>query len=167
MTLARSALLALAAIPIVSNASGAADQRVSATGRWHVDFARSSTPGGRHPESVTLDIVTDDERTYEATETVVENDGKIRTERIKAQYDGSPYPVEGSPDQITISMTRLANGSKYIKLDTPLGFRAATLCSLSDDFNVMTCDADLTDPQGRITPARSVYVRDTPGQPSR
>jgi hypothetical protein len=64
-------------------------------------------------------------------------------------------------------MTRLANGSKYIKLDTPLGFRAATLCSLSDDFNVMTCDADLTDPQGRITPARSVYVRDTPGQPSR
>jgi len=167
MTLARSALLALAAIPIVSNASGAADQRVSATGRWHVDFARSSTPGGRHPESVTLDIVTDDERTYEATETIVENDGKMRIEHSKAEYDDNPYPVEGSPYQITISMSRLANGSKYIKLDTALGFRAATLCSLSNDFNVMTCDTDFTDPQGRITPARSVYVRDTPGQPSR
>ena len=132
-----------------------------------MDFDRSVVASEPGPWSVTLDVIRDDEQAYEATETVVERDGKIRTEHVKAEYDGKTYPVEGSPIQATVSMERLAAGSKYIKLSTPLGFHAAMLCSLSDDFNVMTCDTMFKDPQGRITPTRSVYVRNTPGQPSR
>ena len=132
-----------------------------------MDFDRSDVPYGPRPNSVMLDVVRDDEQAYEATETVVQRDGKIRSEHIKAEYDGKPYSVEGSPIQTSVSLERLAAGSKYIKLSTPLGFSAAMLCSLSDDLNLMTCDTMFTDLQGRITPAKSVYVRDAPGQPRR
>jgi hypothetical protein len=167
MKFARCALLLVASVAMATNASGAADQPVSSQGRWHVDFDRSDVPYGPRPNSVMLDVVRDDEQAYEATETVVQPDGKIRTEQIKAEYDGKPHAVEGSPDHITISMTRLAEDRRYIKLDTPNGFHAAMLCSFSDDLKVMTCDTMFTDPQGRITPAKSVYVRDAPGQPRR
>ena len=167
MKLACCALVVVTGVATVANASGAADQPKSSQGRWHVDFDRSVVASEPGPWSVTLDVIRDDEQAYEATETVVERDGKIRTEHVKAEYDGKTYPVEGSPIQATVSMERLAAGSKYIKVSTPLGFHAAMLCSLSDDFNVMTCDTMFTDPQGRITPARSVYVRNTPGQPRR
>jgi hypothetical protein len=163
----RGTIVALAVLAITMLPADAADQPISSEGRWHVDFDRSDVPYGPRPNSVMLDVVRDDEQAYEATETVVQPDGKIRTEQIKAEYDGKPHAVEGSPDHITISMTRLAEDRRYIKLDTPNGFHAAMLCSFSDDLKVMTCDTMFTDPQGRITPAKSVYVRDAPGQPRR
>jgi hypothetical protein len=147
--------------------ASAADQPISSVGHWHVDFDRSAVASEPHPKSVTLDVIRDDERAYEATETVVELDGKTRTEHIEVEYDGNPHPVEGSPSQTTMSITRSAESSRYIKLNTPIGFHAEMLCTLSRDLNVMTCDEMITDPKGGITPAKSVYVRDTPGQPSR
>jgi hypothetical protein len=170
MRVAGGALLSLAGLAILANAgfsADAADQPISSKGHWHVDFDRSSSQYGPHPKSVTLDVISDDERTYEATETVVEIGGKIRTEHIKVEYDGKPYPIEGSPDHITISMTRLTAASRRIELNTPIGFHAVIACSLSDDLNVMTCDETDTDPKGRRTSAKSVYVRDTSNDPSR
>jgi hypothetical protein len=161
------ALVGFAALATTELRAGAADQPVSSVGHWHVDFDRSVVASEPHPRSVTLDVIRDDEQAYEATETVVEPDGKIRTEHIEAEYNGKPHTVEGSPEQITMSITRSVEGSRYIKLNTRIGFHAEILCTLSRDLNVMTCDEMITDPKGGITPAKSVYVRDTPSHPSR
>src|SRR5438132_14368315 len=106
MKLARSALLAVAEIAAVANAGGASDQPISSKGHWHVDFDQSSFPFASHPHSVTLEVMRDDEQVYEATETVVERDGKITSRHMKAEDDGKSYPVEGSPDHIMMSITR-------------------------------------------------------------
>ena len=163
----RGALFASAALAIAVLPADAADQPMSLEGRWHADFDRSVVASEPHPKAVTLDVTRDDEQAYEATETVVALDGKIRTEHIKAAYDGKPYPVEGSPNHTTVSMTRLAEDGRYVTLDTPIGFHGAILCSLSGDLDPMTCDEMFTDPKGRITSGRIVYVRDTRGQPNR
>jgi hypothetical protein len=170
MRVARRTSLALAGLTALANTglrAGAADQPISSEGHWHVDFDRSSSPYGPHPKSVMLNVIRDDERTYEATETVVEIGGKIRTEHMKAGYDGKFYPIEGSPSHITFSMMRLTAASKRIEANTPNGFHSVIVCTLSDDLNVMTCEENDKDPKGRRTSAKSVYVRDTPNHPSR
>jgi hypothetical protein len=133
---------------------------VSTKGHWHADFARSTNPWGARPESVTLDIMVDDETRYEATETIVRYDGTTHREVIKATYDGRSYPVEGSPHHVTISLRRLPSGMRQIKLEAPGGFRAVILCGLSADRGAMTCDETDTAPDGVSRPARAVYVRD-------
>src|SRR5271168_1047186 len=79
-------LLALPMLPAVGQ-----NQPISMNGHWHVDFERSSNPwAAQHPKSVTLNVMVDDAKAYEATETTVGIDGQVRTETIRAAYDGKP-----------------------------------------------------------------------------
>jgi hypothetical protein len=157
---ARRIAAGLAALAIPTLPAVAQNQPISAKGHWHVDFARSFDPWAPHPKSVVLNVIVDDGRTYESTETIVGTDGKERTETIRATYDGKPYTVEGSASGVTVAMTRLADGFSRAELDTPDGFHALIKCSLSVDLSTMTCDETDTDPKGVSKPSRSVYVRD-------
>jgi hypothetical protein len=152
---------ALVSVAVGTLPAAAQDEPISSKGRWRVDFERSFNPWAPLPQSVILDIKVDDGTRYEATETVITTDGKVRTATIRAAYDGKPYPVEGSPHGLTVAMTRLAAGTTRAELRTPDGLRAVIMCSLSADLNTMTCDGIGTDrSSGANTSARSVYVRD-------
>jgi len=102
----------------------------------------------------------DDETRYEATETIVGQDGTRHRETMKARYDGRPYPVEGSPHQVTMSLRRLRSGMREIKLSAVGGFRALILCGLSADHSTMICDETDAAADGGSRSARTVYVRD-------
>jgi hypothetical protein len=149
----------LLAIPVLSAAGQ--NQPISMEGHWHVDFERSFNPwAAQHPKSVTLNVMVDDAKAYEATETIVAIDGQVRTETIRAAYDGKSYPVEGSPSGVTVAMTRLPSGSSRFEVATPDGFHALIVCSVSDDQSTMDCDETDTEPKGVSKAARSVYLRD-------
>jgi hypothetical protein len=121
----------LAALAVSTLPVAAQNQPISAKGHWHVDFRRSLDPWASHPKSVILDVIIDDERMYEATETIVGTDGKVRTETIRAAFDGKPYAVEGSPNGVTVAMRHLVDGSLRAELETPDGFRALIICRFS------------------------------------
>jgi hypothetical protein len=107
-----------------------------------------------------LDVTVDNETRYEAVETTVRQDGTTRREVIKATYDGRPHPVEGSPHHVTMSLRRLPNGMRQIKLEAPGGFHALIVCGVSADRGTMTCDETDTATDGVSKPGRAVYVRD-------
>jgi hypothetical protein len=132
----------------------------SAVGHWHVDFARSINPWSSHPKSVTLDVLVDDETRYEATETITGSDGIEKRETIRARYDDKPYPVEGSPSNATVSLSRLSADRRRIQVRTPDGFRSLIVCGLSADLKTMICDETNTPPDNVNKSAKSVYVRD-------
>jgi hypothetical protein len=155
----RAALLGLVAL-LHAAAAAAQERPISLKGHWHLDLGRSFNPYPTHAKSVTLDVTTDDGRTYDTTETQVRTDGKVVTERIHALVDGKPYPVEGSPNGISVAVTDWAHGRIQRRLRAPNGLHGVESCKITARPDTMICDEVDTDLKGKSTVVRSVYVRD-------
>ena len=153
------ALLALL-LTIPTAAVFAANQVISFKGQWHVDLQRSAIPQSADTKSVHLDVITDDGKIYEAAETVVRSNGETTTQRVRLPLDRKFHRIEGSPNAVSASITRRVSGAMTIELRGAGGIHGREVCEISTDRNTITCGLTGTDPQGRTTSAKSVYVRD-------
>lgn len=153
----RIALIVAIAVNPLQVLSGSSP--VSFKGHWRVDLERSLVPNGPIPRRVTLNVITDNGRVYEAQETQVRADGTVITELVHVPINGKSYPILGSPNDIKVAITHWAPGSMRMELHAPSGLRGVETCRISIDLKTMTCDEIDTDLKGNTSSGRSVYVR--------
>jgi hypothetical protein len=144
---------------LISLPATAEPKATSLSGRWQVDFQRTTNPYGVRKKSVTLDVIIDDGHTFQSQETQLLTDDTTVVESIEAPVDGKFYPITGSPNGISIAITGWAPGFIHMEMRASGGFTGVQTCTLSASSNTMTCDETDTDPQGKKTFSRVVYVR--------
>lgn len=136
------------------------NQAVSLKGRWHVDFNRSINIHADDLKSVTTNIITDDGKIFKSEETVVYKDGETTSESINTHVDGRFYPVLGSSNNVSASISHWSPGSVEIKLKTSYGLIGVQNCQISKDLSTLTCKEVDTNLRGEGTSTTSVYVRE-------
>jgi hypothetical protein len=148
-------LLAGAILSLATNAALAAD---AAVGTWKLNVAKSTFSPGPAPKSQT--------RTYAETAQgltltvkTVTAEGKETTSTLSFKDDGKPYPVTGSADFDTVSVTRddaLTVHSTQMKAGKPVG---TGIRKVSADGKTLTFSSKLTDANGVKHDDVSVYDR--------
>jgi hypothetical protein len=132
----------------------------SLEGHWHVDLEHSLNPYSHNAKHVTLYVTVDNGEIFGSTETVTYLNGSTTTENLRAPVDGKFYPVQGSPNAVSVAVTQWKPGSVKLEFREPRGLHGIENCSLSADRNTMSCDENDTDLRGNSTFAKSLYVRD-------
>jgi hypothetical protein len=130
----------------------------TAVGTWKLNVAKSTFSPGPAPKSQTRTYV---ESAPGLTLTIktVAADGKESTSTLPFKDDGKPYPVTGSPDFDTVSVTRvdaLTVTSVQMKAGKAVGTGTR---SVSKDGKTLTFSAKLTDAKGVKHDDVSVYDR--------
>jgi len=149
--------LALATLLSISTAASAADAPDSVIGTWKLNTAKSS--GGSLPKSET--------RTYAAAPggglalswKRVGADGKETSVQATYKYDGKDYPVTGSRDFDSLSVTRVDANTTHgtqKRMGKPVGTSTRTI---SKDGKTMTLVSELTSAKGEKTTTTLVYDR--------
>ena len=135
-------------------------QPISLVGTWRADLAHTTRPYGPPPKNVTLEITRDDAVAFDEIETVTWADGIVQKETLHATYDGKPHALHGSPNDVTVVISRLSPPSIRLELSTRDGFRAVITCTIQPGGKMLVCNEVDIAPSGIIRPARSVYLRD-------
>src|SRR5437870_746979 len=124
-----------------------AQDPASLKGHWHADLQRSLNPHSSNTARVTLDILTDDGKVFESTETIVRTDGSATVISVRAPIDGSFHPVHGSDSDFSVAIADWRPGTARIEFRSPTGLYGAQVCKLSA-INTIVCDLITTDLQG-------------------
>lgn len=148
-------LLVGAVLTLGTSAALAAD---SAIGTWKLNLAKSTFSPGPAPKSQIRSYV-ESAQGITLTIKTVAADGKESTSTLSFKDDGKPYPVTGSPDFDTVSVTRvdaLNVTSVQMKSGKAVGSGAR---AVSKDGKSLTFSAKLTDAKGVKHDDVSVYDR--------
>lgn len=133
---------------------------ISFEGHWHVDLKRSVLPRGAPlPKSVTLNVITDDGKSYEAEETQLSQDGTTWTQIVRARVDGNFYQTQSGPVRLSTAITQRTSDLMRLEISGPDGFHGVETCKISDDRKTILCDVLVTFGKDKKF-GRSVYVRD-------
>jgi hypothetical protein len=96
-------LVAGAILAIGTSAASAADAVI---GTWQLNVAKSTFSPGPAPKSQTRSYAESPQGIVLTTKTVAA-DGKESTLSLTFKLDGKPYPVSGTPDFDSVSVTRV------------------------------------------------------------
>jgi hypothetical protein len=101
------AFLAAAAV-LVCTAAFAQSQLDPAIGNWQINLAKSKYARGTAPANLRVKIEAAGQGVKVTATTIRQNGQKIEV-HYTAYLDGQDYPVSGSPDYNTVSLTRKGN----------------------------------------------------------
>jgi len=147
--LLRTLLIGIAiAIGVSGISSAAAGPDVAVVGSWTLNLTKSKFTGDRAPKSLT--------RTYVATPgamdmtvTGVAADGKPIFQHAIYKYDGKDYPVTGTSEFDTVSVTRIDSERTQSTQKKAGKVVSKSVRVLSKDGKVLTISMKGTDAKGK------------------